>query len=580
MAVMDTKKSRQKRRKRAHRAMGRQGPSQKNDETPLSEPLWYPDIWRLTEFDAVLARQAEPPTQSLDLPNLDSWGWPFFLMLISTFFTSAYARTLEKPYRLPKAPLEQSYGARPRNTDDGAAHSTDDLYDSFAMARGDEGSRLPGGEAARSKNAIAPPQGRAKRSGGIDPYRRYSHHSLNRHHDHHPDHHRHRRRHHRRHVAETAGALQNAVVYPEAKLSPWMRNLINSVESIVSLFGPALRAIGFESDERIDVQRMVSGTQHLPIAPEKVTAAEFASHLTAKGSEGFALKPLTERGRELESAITDQEKYGEQNFLAKAVLDPIKAKIKHEGLRAIEDKFEHKYGIFLNHAATLYHVTGRRKPSLNLRSGQGSAIKGELGTIVKLAGTTTRYFAIVPHHPEMVIPVPDPDSGHEWRAWMASTGRQLFFSDPGMFPSGSTFSTVAEDPANIAHPSHTLRGAVFHTINPIIAGTMRHMTELVTHETPAEKVLNRILGFIPFYDVAKSFKEGEYKKAIVFLGFELIPYVGKGAKILFKATFKAFPARAAADRVASLADRGFSAIKEAVGSDIADAAVKERKPSA
>lgn len=586
MAVMDTKKSQQKRRKRVRRAMGLHRPGHQQHEKSLNQQLSYEHIFQFTPFDAVCALQNEPPQESLALPNLDSWGWPFFLMLISTFFTGAYARTLEKPYyRLPKAPLGKSHGTGAQNPGDGA-YSTEDLYHRFSTVRADEEAPFAGSQTAQSKNGSAQGPERAKRSSDLHRHRHSSDHALHGHHghdDHHHPHrhhehdHHHRRRHQRRHVEATPDPLQNAIVYPEDKLSPWMKDLINSVESVASLFGPALRAIGFEPDEMIDVQKKTSGTGHLPIGPSTVTAAEFATYLAAY--EGVAYEPLTERGRELERIITEKGRYGEQGFFAKEVLKPIENRLKHQGFVAIQDKFDLEHGLFLGEHATLYHVTGQKPFNLNpnFRRAPGYPIRGLLATIVKIPGDPDRYLAIAPHHPDMVLAVPDPHS-EEGHRWLTSLGLPLFFNDPSVFPAGSTFSVVEEDAKNMPHPSHTLRGAVLHTINPIVTGTMRHMTELLTNETPAERVINRLFGFVPFYDTARAFLRAEYEKAIIFLSFDLVPYAGKGAKALFKTTFKGFAARAAADKVARLAGKvDKMKIKEALGGDFANAIVEKPK---
>jgi hypothetical protein len=57
---------------------------------------------------------------------------------------------------------------------------------------------------------------------------------------------------------------------------------------------------------------------------------------------------------------------------------------------------------------------------------------------------------------------------------------------------------------------------------------------------------------------------------MVFMSFEMIPYVGKGAKWLFKTTFKGVAARAAADQVGKWTGRAFKKATELGGSDVAD----------
>lgn len=575
-----TKKSRQKLAKRARHARGEKRASTKEYEKPTSQQLWLQELYLPTLFDVIRALQAGQPMESVDVPKLDGWGVAFFIMLILQFFGGAYASTREKPYQLPRVSPGQKPG--PDSQDQGNAFSVyhdypvDDLYNVFATITEGNGLPFDSGDAIQSENGPTKKQARFKRNSGLHR----SGHSTG-HHPHHrhdqldPQHDSDHKRHtHRRNGAEEASHhLQDSVVYPEDKLSPWMKNVFNSVESIVSLFGPALRAIGFEPDEPIEVHRSVSGMEHIPMPSKNVTAAEFSMHLTTEGNEKFRLKPLTDRGRELQRIVTEKGRYGENNFLAKEVLNPIKRKNIEEGMMAIGNKFMDIDRIFLDDTATLYHLKGQMPVKVQLSSSYVAAIKSELGTIVKIpgpGGTLTRYFAIVPHHPDMVIQVPDPNSKERWRTWMATTGKHLFFSDPSIFPGGSTFLAEEQDISGLERSAGVLRGAVHHTIEPIVDGTMKHMTELVSHETLAEGALNKILGFIPFYDFARSVRNGQYKKAVVFLSFDLIPYVGKGAKILFKTIFKSTPARLAADQVAKWADEGFEVLSKSSSGNVAD----------
>jgi hypothetical protein len=84
-----------------------------------------------------------------------------------------------------------------------------------------------------------------------------------------------------------------------------------------------------------------------------------------------------------------------------------------------------------------------------------------------------------------------------------------------------------------------------------------------------ERGINKILSFVPFYDFSKSVIDGKYKKAVVFLSFDMIPYVGKGAKTLFKTTFTGAHARLAVDKVAKLTGKGFDVFSKLTSGDVA-----------
>jgi hypothetical protein len=587
-------KSRQKLAKRLRHARGEKRPSAAKQGAPTSQEDWLRKLNSPTPFDVIRAWRDAEPIELEALPKLDGWGVAFFVMMILQFFGGAYASTRVKPYQLPRVTPGQKPGDGSRDLSGafGTHHnfSVNDVHEFFATSRGGKGSSFDSGDEIQSENRAIEGQGRFKRSGDGQHSGQSTGHHVHHHHTK-PDPERdsdgdHTHDSHRRNDAENiANPLQDSVVYPEDKLSSWMKNVFNSLESIGVMLGPALRAIGFEPDELIEVKPSISGTEHIPMASRNVTAAEFCMHLSTEGYEKFRLNPVTERGNELKRIIEEKGRHGENNFLTKEVLNPIKQKHMEEGAKAIGNKFRDIDDIFLDHAATLYHVKGRTPVKVHMSASYAASIRGELGNIVKISGANgaaARYFAIVPHHPDLVIQVPDPNSNEKWRSWMASTGKHLFFSDPSIFRGSSTFSVEEQDISGersfgVLRSSGVLRGAVRHTLEPIVDGTMKHMTTLMGHDTPADDVLKRILGFIPFYDFAKSATGGQYKKAMVFLGFDLIPYMGKGAKILFKTVLKSTPARLAADQVAKWSDRGFNLLSKSGSGNIADGVVDDLK---
>jgi hypothetical protein len=550
-----TNKSRQKREQRMRRVRGEKRPNPNEQERlehekPVDQQLWFQRMFQRTLFDLICALQEGQPMRLEVLPKLDGWGVACFIMMFLHILSGAYARTLETPYRLPKMPLGQAQGpdVEVQGGEAGVpqAFATDDLYEMFTAIRGHRGARFQGGEAMGPEGKVASPKRRAKRD-DIDQQ------SSN----------------------EIVNPLANKVVYPEEKLSHWMRGLINSVESVMSLLGPPLRRIGFEPDEGVDVKiaRPRDGIVRMKPRQIKMTAAEFAMYVTTEKSPGYSVVPVTERGRELKRLITDSEKYGKESFFSKEAIQPVKHKYRHEGFRAIEDKFS-QLGFFMERMATLYHVKANI-PGEVMSSAFAKTYDGDLGTIVRLEGETPRFFAIVPHHPDLVISAVDPTSELEFGDWMRETGKYLFFREPDALRSEMYFFSAEEDRNNIEHSSDTLRGAVMHTLKPIIAQTMQRMTDLVVNDTPAERTAEHVLGLcIPAYDFIKMIREVDYKKAIVLVSFELIPYVGKGAKVLFKTTFRGGAARAVADQVGKWGGKAFDAAKAWGSSNAADRVVE------
>lgn len=550
-----TNKSRQKREQRMRRVRGEKRPDPNEQEKPehekpVNQQLWFQRMFQLTLFDLMCAWQEGRPMRLEVLPKLDRWGMTYFIMMFLHILSGAYARTLDTPYRLPKMPLGQAYGPN-MDVQGGEAgvpqdFATDDLYEMFTAIRGHRGAPSQGGEGMGPEGEVASPERRVKRD-DID----------------------------QQSGDQIVNPLANKVVYPEEKLSPWMRGLINSVESVVSLLGPPLRKIGFEPDERVDVKIVYPRDGIVRVRPRqiKMTAAEFAMYVTTEQSPGYSVVSVTERGYKLKRLLTGSEKYGKESFFSKEAIRPVMHKYKHEGFRAIEDKFG-KLGFFMERMATLYHVKANI-PGEVISSAFAKTYDGDLGTIVRLEGETPRFFAIVPHHPDLVISAVDPTSELEFGDWMRETGKYLFFREPDALSSETYFFSAEENRNNIDHPSDTLRGAVMHTLKPIITQTMQSMTDLVVNDTPVERTAEHVLGLcIPAYDFIKMIKEVNYKKAIVLVSFELIPYVGKGAKVLLKTTFRGAAARAVADQVGKWGGKVFDAAKAWGSSDVADQVVE------
>jgi hypothetical protein len=437
-----------------------------------------------------------------------------------------------------------------------------DLYKFFSTNGQGAGPSFDIGNAIQSENGATNDLGRFKRSGDFGG-----------HHGHHSGHHGHRSQ-RRRNVEEPPAPLQDAIVYPEDKLSPWMRGLIGSVESASAVLEPALRTIGFEPNETLEVSVIQRATIATPTT-KTVTALEFAEHITTKGHAGYSFSPKTDRGRELQSIITDSEKYGHEGFFSKAGLHPIRQKFRHEGLEAIGDKLS-KFGVFLDYHATLYRVEANPPLERGRRPTWDRSINAEIGNLIRVGGTINKYFAIIPHHPDLVIPTPDPNSADEWNQWMRETGKFLLFRDPSKLPRRTRFLAVQEDPGNIEHPSHSVRGTVLHTLKPIVAETVKHLSDLVVKETVFERIVDYFNSFfIPIYDVAKAIVEEQHAKLIVLLGLELIPYVGEGGKVVFKASVKNPAVRTAAGQVAQVAGRLVKNGKDFVAPAVIDSVADE-----
>lgn len=305
---------------------------------------------------------------------------------------------------------------------------------------------------------------------------------------------------------------------------------------------------------------------------QAVTATVIVQHFCTTAKIGLTVTADTEQAATLITAIRNVENKGE-NFFEKEGLKPIQQKFKHVGLNLIGDKLV-EFGVFLEDKGTVHYVQGRRSFNPNTGSLRGHYTKRDLGTIIRVEENEIRHFAIVPHHPDLVIPAPDPGDTVEWDRWMSETGRYLFFRNPDVLSSQPDFTTYHEDGDEV-NPKGTVRGGVRHTINPMVDRTVKHMADLVSNDTPITATIHTILGlYIPYYDFARSLLRGEYKKAITFLGFELIPYVGHGAKTFVKTRFKGTLIHSAVNHLEKRVPAAFNAVKDTYGMGVIEAVVE------
>ncbi|WP_206956386.1 hypothetical protein [Trinickia acidisoli] len=332
--------------------------------------------------------------------------------------------------------------------------------------------------------------------------------------------------------------LQNATNYPAERLSEYMQDLINAVESFESAITPALRKLGFEPDELLPV-----GTVHLGqldvaggMQNRMMTAVEIAEHFTTTERHGLDILGQSERANKLIKQLKGKKKHKPKNFFEREALNPLKHKFNKIGRKTILERLA-AFGINDDDTATLKRVYARGRVNANIGALQ-DRVTGDLGSIIEVEKNgEIQRFAVVPHNPDLIVRI---SANHEqWQRWMKETGKTLFFKNPGTLPAHVHFfiDKVERDKHDRRNPSAFY--AVEDILKPIVENTVQHMSNLVTNETPFEEAMHTIVGlYIPYYDFGRATLQGDFKSAYLFLGFELIPYGAEGAKLLVKASFR------------------------------------------
>ncbi len=515
-----TKKGRKKLEQRILRNLGQKRPDPNEHTKALNEQAWYREISQPTLFDIVRALLQGQHRESLTLPRLDGVGLYLFLIMIINFFGGAYASTWEKPYRLPKAPPVPGGSPSGHNIAP-SAHSRDslsDLLSFFATLRGDEGQPTP--------ESISRPLTRHKRENRFGRYQVRTSNAVNAHRTG-TEHHGHTH-------------LTNATVYPAEKISQYMRDLINSVGSFEDLIAPGLKKLGLTPDSPLVVTTVHDGELNSQTnsgsQTKIISATEVVQHFCTTEKNALTMTPDSQNAAKLIGRIKHIWKHHRQNFFEHEGIKPIKHKFKHEGLDIIGKKLE-AYGINLEDSATLYYVDGTAAKSFVGSMQPHTGHRATLGSILEVErdGEILR-FAIVPHTHNMVVSNVPRDAG-QWARWMRSIGKHLFFQDPSAIPERTEFF-VTPAIATESNSLDTVKLGIIHTLRPIIDQTLKSMADLVSNASPVANAFHAVLGTaIPYYDFGKAVIEGDFKNAAVFLGFELVPYVGSAAKWVVRAKF-------------------------------------------
>jgi hypothetical protein len=351
----------------------------------------------------------------------------------------------------------------------------------------------------------------------------------------------HRRQHFRpsEHARDDAGGhltAHNATVYPNDTLSEYMQQLLISVRSFDSVIAPRLRQIGFEPDELLEFTTThISGLDSMSVIKRWMTPIEVAEHYTTTERHGYTLHGESSRANELIRKITNRKKYKRENFFTKEGLTPIRNIFKKIGQSIILDKLT-AFGVKKDDKASLKWINAHGR----LNSEFGAAHKPTSGTLgalleVEKDGAIQR-FAILPHHRDMVLHIPHDHD--RWKSWMHRSGKNLFFKNPENLPAGVHFST-RQDEGDDYYPADTVGEVIEHILKPIIRGTVQHLSALVTRESTFEEAIHSMVGlYIPGYDFMRALSKEDFGGALVFLSFELIPYVGSAAKKYVKVAFK------------------------------------------
>ncbi|HVW50050.1 MAG TPA: hypothetical protein VHC91_06545 [Trinickia sp.] len=546
-----TKKGIQKLEKKIRHNVGQKRPPPNEQKKAVDEQLWYRELQQPTLFDIFNALSEQQPPESSSIPNVEGWGRWLMLAMILNFFTGTYARTWDKAYQRPKVPPldpgagpASGPGPAPGSNSRGSGSSTynhgrpTDIYELLTTFQNDETG--PGASPITGLNTVQQQQ-RQRRDAGTDGQ-----------------------------FGNATSLPENVIVYPSQTLSPYMRKAISSVQSFEQVAAFALKRAGYNPHENLPVAIIhitggidVSGSVPAGTRQETTrTPIEILQHFCTTDRGGLDILGESPTARKLIGEIRTMEKKGE-NFFEKKGVEQIKWRTIHDGIDVFMEKLA-DFGINRSDKAKFYHVEMRGRRT-EFGAAESNHHRAELGSIIETQkdGETQRY-AIVPHHPNLVFKVPTDPAG--FRSWMTLVGTRLLYRDPSALPANPRFVTTLVEQAG-SHRLDTVRTAVKHTLHPIIGNTVKKMADLVTRESTFTEAFNTILGcYIPFWDAGRAIYQGDYKSAAIFVGFEIVPYLNKFKKWVFKTNYvgKTIPAEQAAQGN-EWVSVGFDGIKTANG---------------
>jgi hypothetical protein len=331
---------------------------------------------------------------------------------------------------------------------------------------------------------------------------------------------------------------RNATIYPGAKLSPFMRDLINSAAVGAVLLIPAIRKLGFDPNERLTVHLSEFGNTNIAQTRRStISPIEVIMHYTTTEKIADSFQPTGERAIQFKNLVTDSKKYGIDNFFTTHVVKPLIFEFTREGTQKILDKLT-TFGIGPNDNASLFEVSGRGRKKATLAQHEDAFVRhADLGAILKVEKHgRARYFAVVPHHPELVIEVPS-ITGDVWKGWMAEKGKSLLFKDPSELPSGLRYAANQKE-ATALDSLDWVKNVVENILKPIVENSVTVLSSLVCNEYPVVTAAHTAAGlFVPFYDFGRAFFNGDMPAAAIFLGLEFIPLAGSLGKQVFKTVY-------------------------------------------
>lgn len=148
--------------------------------------------------------------------------------------------------------------------------------------------------------------------------------------------------------------------------------------------------------------------------------------------------------------------------------------------------------------------------------------EGHLGYIIRVKGEReSQDFAILPHHPEMVIRIPKhPNAHHHWLARWIETRRNLFFKF------NTDYSRVTRYTATILDENIKVSDATEKIVNLIFDHTFSSLKKLAYQATELNDFLETMRGlFMPGYDLGAALRDKDYASSVMYFGLDVIPNV-------------------------------------------------------
>ena len=236
----------------------------------------------------------------------------------------------------------------------------------------------------------------------------------------------------------------------------------------------------------------------------------------------FFKRDITNEAKEMFDKLPDVDDVFEIN--AKAHGDSVE--------RIMSEKIAHKLERFgIDHAdgASVMAVRVFVKDSIPGQFGAAHhfTYEGDRGYVMKIdTGIETKYFAITIHDDTMVYRMPG--DANLRALWIKDHKKYFFKEDVDLDTAFKFTSTELEANLDSNEAADNISTQLWGRIFPTLKLAARQ-------DTPLEEFIHMFRGMVfPGYDIGKALRDGDNEQALIYFGWEIVPYVGEGGKRMVK----------------------------------------------